>query len=112
MCLYVSPNTLTLRSIWESVKVCHGDDYISAWHLEYLLVPNHVKGVIKVIWDQLPLLLICSSLSTVGVALFALLPLLVGFSVDDWFVVANIEDLVSTSWWKIWKAGETRGVVW
>jgi hypothetical protein len=83
VCLYVSPNTLTLRSIWESVKVCHGDGYISAWHLEYLLVPNHVKGVIKVIWDQLTLLLICSSLNTISVMLLALLSLFVGFSVDN-----------------------------
>jgi hypothetical protein len=112
MCPYVGPKTLIFCSIWESIEVFHGNSYIGTWCLEYLLVSDHVEGVNKVIWDQLPLFLICSLLSTVGVALFALLPLLVGFPVDDWFVVANIEDLVSTSWWKIWKAGETRGVVW
>jgi len=48
-----------------------------------LLVPNHIKGIIKVIWDQLALLLICSLLSPISVALFALLSLLIGFSIDD-----------------------------
>ena len=57
-----------------------------------MLVSDHVKCVIKVIWDQLPLLLICSLLSTISVALFVLLSLLVGFAVDDWFVVADIEN--------------------
>jgi len=74
---------LILWSVWESVEVCHGDSYISAWCLEYLLVPNHVEGVIKVIWDQLVLLLICSSMSSISVALFVLLSLLVSFSVDE-----------------------------
>jgi hypothetical protein len=77
-----------------------------------LLVSNHIKGVIEVIWDQLALLLICSSLSPISVALVALLPLLIGFSVDDWFVVAHVEDQISSSGWKNRKAGKTRGVRW
>jgi len=77
-----------------------------------LLVPNHVEGVIKVIWDQLALLFICSSLGTIGVVLFALLPVLVSFSVDDWFVVADIENQISSSWQKNQKTGEARGIRW
>jgi len=110
--LYVNPNTLILRSVWESLEVCHGDSYISAWRLEYLLVPNHVEGVIKVIRDQLALLLICSSLSTISVALFTLLSLLLGFSVNDWFIVADIENQISLLRWKNRKSGKSRGVMW
>jgi hypothetical protein len=75
-----------------------------------LLVPYHVESVIKVIQDQLPLLFICLSLSTIGVALFALLPLLIAFFVDDWFVVADIENQISSSRWKNWEAGKPQGV--
>ena len=75
-----------------------------------MLISNHVEGIIKVIQDQLPLLLISSSLSTVGVALLVLLPLLVSFSVDDRFIVGDIENQVSTSRWKNREAGKTRGV--
>jgi len=74
------------------------------------MVSNHIKGVIKVIWDQLALLLVCSSLSPISVALFALLPLLIGFSIDDWFVVADVENQISSSGWKNQKAGKTRRV--
>ena len=48
-----------------------------------MLVFDHVESIIKVVWDQLPLLLICSSLSTISVALFTLLSLFVGFAVND-----------------------------
>jgi hypothetical protein len=65
-----------------------------------LLVLHHVESVIKVIQDQLPLFFTCSSLSAIGVALLALLPLLIGFSVEDWFVVADIENQISSSRWK------------
>ena len=75
-----------------------------------MLIPNHIKGVIKVIWDQLALLLIYSSLSPISVALFALLSLLIGFSIDDWFVIAKVENQISSSGWKNRKAGKTRGV--
>ena len=110
VCSYVGLNTLVFCGVWESVEVCHGDSHVSAWCLEYLLVPNNVEGVIKVIQDQLLLLLIYSSLSTISVALFTLLPLLVVFSIDDWFVVADIENQISSSRWKNREAGKTRGV--
>jgi len=75
-----------------------------------LLVPNHIDGVVKVIGDQLSLLFVCLSLSAVSVALLTLLPLLVSFSVDDWFIVADIENQISSSRWKNREAGKTRGV--
>jgi len=37
-------------------------------------------------------LLICSPLSTISVALFTLLSLFVGFAVDNWFVIADVEN--------------------
>jgi len=51
MCPYVGPNALIFWSIWESIKVCHGDGYIGAWCLEHLLVSDHVESIIKVVWD-------------------------------------------------------------
>ena len=48
----------------------------------------------------------------IGVALFALLSLFVGFTVDNWFVIADDENQISSSRWKDWKVGETQGVRW
>jgi len=39
---------------------------------------------------------VVSSLGTVGVALFVLLSLFVGFTVDNWLVIADIENQVSS----------------
>ena len=75
-----------------------------------MLVSHHIESVIEVIWDQLALLLICSSLTPISVVLLALLPLLIGFSIDDWFVVADVENQISSSGWKNQKAGKTRRV--
>jgi hypothetical protein len=47
-----------------------------------LLISDHVESVAKVVWGELPLL-ICSPLSTIGVTLFTLLSLFVGFAVDN-----------------------------
>ena len=58
----------------------------------------------------MPLLLIYLLLSAISVALFALLSLFVGFAVNDWFVIADVENQVSSSRWKDWKAGKTRGL--
>ena len=110
LCPDVSPNIPIFWGVWESVEVFHGDSHVSAWCLEHLLVPHHVEGVVKVIRDHLPLFFICSSLSTIGVALLALLPLLIGFFIDDWFNVANIQNQISSSRWKNREPGQTRGV--
>jgi len=48
----------------------------------------------------------------IGVALSALLSLLIGFSIEDWFVVADTEDQVSSLRGKNLEAGETQGVWW
>jgi hypothetical protein len=56
-----------------------------------LLISDHVESITKVVWDELPLL-ICSSLGTVGIALFALLSLFVGFTVDNWLIIVDVED--------------------
>jgi len=72
-----------------------------------LLIPHHVEGIVKVVWDQLSLLFFCSLLSTFGVAL---LSLIIGFSIEDWFVVADIKHWISSSRGKKWKARETQGV--
>ena len=57
-----------------------------------MLVTHHVESVIKVIWDQVPLLSDRPSLSVFGVALFVLLSLFTGLSVGDRFIIANILD--------------------
>jgi hypothetical protein len=74
------------------------------------LISDHVECVIKVIWDQLPLLLICSSLSTISIALFVLLSLFIGFTVDDRFVIVDIENQISSSRWEDRKARKTWGI--
>jgi len=53
--------------------------------------------------------LVCSSLGTVGVALFLLLSLFVSFSVNNWFVITDVENQVSSPRLKDWEAGEPRG---
>jgi len=54
-------------------------------------------------------LLICPSLSTIDVALFALLSLFVDFAINNWFVIADVENQISSSWWNDRKVGKTRG---
>jgi len=63
------------------------------------LVSHHVESVIKIVWDQLPLLLffVRSSLGTIGVALLALLSLIISFPIEHRFIIADIEDQISSS---------------
>ena len=61
-----------------------------------MLVSHHVEGVVEVVRDQLSLLFFCPSLGTIDVTLLALLSLIIGFSIEDWFVVADIEDQISS----------------
>jgi len=56
--------------------------------------------------------LIRASPSTVGIALFAELLLLVGFSIDDRFVITDIEDKISPPGQKDREARETRRIRW
>jgi len=76
-----------------------------------LLISDHVESVAKVVWGELPLL-IYSLLSTIGVTLFTLLSLFVGFAVDNWFIIADVKNQISSLGWKDCKAGKTRGVRW
>jgi hypothetical protein len=47
-------------------------------------------------WGKLSFL-VCSSLGTVGVALLSLLSLFVSFTVNNWFVITDVENQVSSS---------------
>jgi len=76
-----------------------------------LLISDHVESVTEVVQRKLSFL-VRASPSAVGIALFAELLLLICFSLDDRFVVADIEDEVSPPGWKDWKARETRGIRW
>jgi len=74
-----------------------------------LLISDHVESVTEVMRRELPFL-VRASPGTVGIALFAELPLLVCLSIDDRFVVADIEDEISPPGWKDREARETRRV--
>jgi len=50
--------------------------------------------------------------STIGIALFAELLLLICFSVDNRFIVADIEDKISSPRWKDWETRKTRRIWW
>jgi len=76
-----------------------------------LLIPDHVESIAEVVWCELPFF-IHSPLSTIGVALLTELSLLVGFTIDNWFIVVDIEDQISSPGWKDWKTRKTWGVGW
>jgi len=76
-----------------------------------LLISDHVESVTEVMWCELPFL-IRASPSTVGIALFAELLLLVSFSIDDQFIVTDIEDKISPLGRKDREARETRRIRW
>jgi len=76
-----------------------------------LLIPDHVESIAEVVWCELPLL-IRSPLIAIVVALLALLSLLVGFAIDNWLVIADVENQISSPRWKDWETGKTRGVKW
>ena len=96
---YIRLDALVLWSVGESVQVCYGNSHVGAWRLVDLLIPNHVESIAEVVWCELPLL-IRSPLSVIGIALLAELSLLVGFAIDNWFVVADVEDQISSPGWK------------
>jgi len=111
MCSYTGSDALVLWGIGEPVQICHGNSHIGAWRLVDLLISDHVESIAEVVWCKLSFL-IRSPLSAIGVALLAELSLLIGFAIDDWFIVADVEDQISSSRWKDWKMRETRGVWW
>jgi len=89
MCSYIGLDALVFWSIRESVLVCHGNGHVGAWRLIDLLIPDQVESITEVVWCKLPLL-IHSPLSAIGVALFALLSLFIGFAINNRFVVADV----------------------
>jgi len=97
VCPYTGPDTLAFWHIREPIKIRHSDSHVGARGLEYRLVPYHVESVIEVVWDQLPLLFffVFPPLVVISVALLALLSLIVGFSIEDWFIVVDIENQIS-----------------
>ena len=107
----VGSDVLIFGSIGKAIQVCHGNSHVGAWCLVDLLISDHVESIIEVMWGELPFL-VCSSLGTVGVALLSLLSLLVGFSINDWFVVTNVENQISSSRWEDRDTGEPRRVWW
>jgi len=111
MCSYIGSDALVLWSVGESIQVCHCNSHVGAWHLVNLLIPDHVESIAEVVWCELPLL-IRSPLGAIGVALLTELSLLVGFAIDNWFVIADVENQISSSRWKDWKMRKTRGVRW
>jgi len=76
-----------------------------------LLISIHVESIAKVVWGELSLL-VCSSLGTVGIALLSQLSLFVGFAFNNRFVIADVENQVSSSGWKDWEAGKPQRVRW
>ena len=108
---YVGSNVLIFGSIGKAIQVCHGDGQVGAWCLADLLISDHVKSIIEIMWGELSLL-VRSSLGSVGVALFSLLSLFISFSVDNWFIVIDVENQISSSGRKDWEIGEPRRVWW
>ena len=106
---YVGSDVLTFGSVGKAVQVRLGDCHVGAWCLVDLLISDHVKSIIETMWGEL-LFLVCSSLGTVGVALLSLLSLLISFSINNWFIITDIENQISSSRWKDREAREPRRV--
>ena len=111
MCTHAGSDALAFRSIRESVQVCRSNSHVSTWRFVVLLISDHVESITEVMGRELSFL-IHASPSTVGIALFTELLLLICLSIDDRFVVADIEDKISLSGGKDREARETRRVRW
>ena len=108
---YAGSDTLVFRVVREPVQVCHGDSHVSAWRLVDWLVPDHVESIVEVLWRKLPFL-VRSPLSTIGITLLAELLLLIGFAIDNWFVVADVKYQISSPVWEDWNTRKTQRVRW
>jgi len=108
---YTGPDALALQGVGESVQICHGDSHVRAWRLVDWLIPDHVESITEVVWRKLSFL-IRAPPSTIGIALLAELLLLVGFAVDNRFIVADVKDEISSLGWKDWKTRKTWRVWW
>jgi len=106
MCSYAGSDALALRSIRESIQVCHSNGHVSAWRFVDWLISDHVESIAEVMWCKLPFL-IRTPPSTISIALLAELLLLVCFSVNNRLVVADIKDKISSLGWKDWETRNT-----
>ena len=88
---YVGSDVLIFGGVRKAIQVCHDDSHVGAWCLVDLLISDHVKSIIEIMWGELSFL-VCSPLGAVGVALLSLLSLLVSFSINNWFVITNVEN--------------------
>jgi len=111
MCSYTGSDALALWGIRESVQICHGNSHVSAWRLVDWLISDHVESITKVVWRKLPLL-VRAPPSTIGIALLAELLLLICFAVDNWFVIADVKDKISSPRWKDRETRKTRRIWW
>jgi len=50
--------------------------------------------------------------STISIALFVELLLLVCFSIDNWFIVADVENDIPSPRWKDWEARKAQRIRW
>ena len=108
---YTGSDALVFWGVRESVQVCHGHGHVSAWRLVDWLIPDQVESITEVVWRKLPFF-IHAPPSTIGIALFSELLLLVGFAIDNRFVVGDIKDKISSPGWKDWETRKTRRVWW
>ena len=90
VCSDTGPDSLAFGGVRKPIQVGHGDSHVGAWRFVDRLVPDHVKGIVEVTWWHL-LLLVRTPSGALGVTLFAELPLVVCFSVNNRFVGADIE---------------------
>jgi len=111
MCSYAGSDALALWGIRESVQVRHGHSHVSAWRLVDWLIPDHVESITEVVWRKLPFL-VRAPPSTIGIALLTELLLLVSFAVDNWFVIADVKNKISSPRWKNWETRKARRVWW
>jgi len=108
---YTGSDALVFWGVTESVQVCHGHGHVSAWRLVDWLIPDQVESITEVVWRKLSFF-IHAPPSTIGIALFSELLLLVGFAIDNRFVVGDIKDKISSPGWKDWETRKTRWVWW
>jgi len=111
MCSYTGSDPLALWGIRETVQVCHGHSHVSTWRLVDRLISDHVESITEVMWCKLSFLIHTPS-STISIALLTELLLLVCFTVDNWFVIADVKDKISPPRWKDWETRKTWRIWW
>jgi hypothetical protein len=109
VCSDTGPDSLAFGGVRKPIQIGHGDSHVGAWRFVDRLVPDHVEGIVEVAWRRL-LLLVCTPSGALGVTLFTELPLVVCFSVNGWFVGADIEYNIPSPGGEYRESVETRRV--